>query len=72
MSKVAVGVIVAGLIILGVFFYMGNTSDTVEVKQKEVADTVTKPLTDAKSVDALDEERQNTDKQKMDEAMAGN
>lgn len=69
MSKTAITVIALGLIALGAFFYMGSTGNKVENEQHKVAETVTKPLTDAKSVDELDEERKNADKEKMDEVM---
>lgn len=69
MSKTAVTVIVLGLIALGAFFYMGSTSSKIENEQHKVAETVTKPLVDAKSVDELDEDRKNADKEKMDEVM---
>lgn len=69
MSKTVLVVIVTGLIALGGFFYWGATSSTVDEKQEEIAETVTKPLTDAKDVDQLTEDKESANQEQIDEAM---
>lgn len=69
MNKTVFAVIAAVLIAVGGFFYWGATSDTVDNKQQEVSDTITKPLTDSKTAGALQDDRMNEDYEKMNEAL---
>jgi len=69
MNKFAVTVIVAGLIGIGAFFVWAQSSQEVEQKQEEVAETVTKPLTDAKDVDQLTDDKESANQEQIDEVM---
>lgn len=71
MNKTVFAVIAVALIAVGGFFYWGATSETVDEKQQEISDTITKPLTDSKTAGSLQDDRMNEDYEKMNEALGG-
>lgn len=69
MSKTVISIVGLFVLAIGVFFYWGSTSDTVNEKQSEVSETVTKPLTDAKDVENLTSDKEAENYERMNEAM---
>lgn len=65
--KWIIGLGFAALLGLGVFFYWGSTSETVENKQEEIAQEVYSPIENAKEAKEASDNSQSGTEERIEE-----